>query len=138
MGEDAGMVLNGVIFDFLSALRAGWAMSPENFPDPFKWEIWECWGMDKSDFLQQANELYEQHLFFKGKPYPGAIEALHELNALGHTVHIVTARHHPVARRDTVAWLREQAPSWGADPAQIFLWGHSSGKNLKRQEDHHE
>ena len=26
-----------------------------------------------------------------------------------------------------VAWLREQAPSWGADPAQIFLWGHSSG-----------
>lgn len=26
-----------------------------------------------------------------------------------------------------VAWLREQAASWGADPSQIFLWGHSSG-----------
>lgn len=26
-----------------------------------------------------------------------------------------------------VTWLRAQAAAWGADPAQIFLWGHSSG-----------
>lgn len=26
-----------------------------------------------------------------------------------------------------MTWLRGQAPSWGADPDQIFLWGHSSG-----------
>jgi triacylglycerol lipase len=26
-----------------------------------------------------------------------------------------------------VAWLREQARTWGADPARIFLWGHSAG-----------
>jgi len=26
-----------------------------------------------------------------------------------------------------VTWLREHAAEWGADPDQIFLWGHSSG-----------
>jgi acetyl esterase/lipase len=26
-----------------------------------------------------------------------------------------------------VAYLREHAPEWGADPARIFLWGHSAG-----------
>jgi triacylglycerol lipase len=26
-----------------------------------------------------------------------------------------------------VAWIREHAAEWGADPAQLFLWGHSSG-----------
>ncbi|MEO6078552.1 MAG: nuclear transport factor 2 family protein [Steroidobacteraceae bacterium] len=26
-----------------------------------------------------------------------------------------------------VAWLREHAREWGADPARIFLWGHSAG-----------
>jgi triacylglycerol lipase len=26
-----------------------------------------------------------------------------------------------------VAWLREQARGWGADPSRIYLWGHSAG-----------
>lgn len=26
-----------------------------------------------------------------------------------------------------VAWLQTQAAAWGADPARIFLWGHSAG-----------
>jgi acetyl esterase/lipase len=26
-----------------------------------------------------------------------------------------------------VTWLRTQAAAWGADPARIFLWGHSAG-----------
>jgi acetyl esterase/lipase len=26
-----------------------------------------------------------------------------------------------------VGWLRERAGEWGADPAKIFLWGHSAG-----------
>lgn len=26
-----------------------------------------------------------------------------------------------------VAWLRAQSQGWGADPARIFLWGHSAG-----------
>src|SRR5690606_10863243 len=26
-----------------------------------------------------------------------------------------------------VAWVQQQARGWGADPARIFLWGHSAG-----------
>lgn len=102
-----GVDLDGVVVNFVDALRSSWGLDPTEFLDPFKWEIWECWGMTKENFVRWSDESYETHLFYKAEPYPGAVEALHELHELGHSVHIVTARHHPVGRRDTVAWLED-------------------------------
>lgn len=102
-----GIDLDGVIFDYVTVLRRQFGFTEDEAPDPFKWEIWECWGMSESRFWSEAHAAYDRHLFFRGDAYPGAIEALRELDSLGHTLHIVTARTHPVAQRDTLAWLVE-------------------------------
>jgi uncharacterized HAD superfamily protein len=100
-----GVDLDGVVFNYVDAIRSYLWLSEHEAPDPFKWELWECWGMTEDAFWAEAHEAYEQHLFFKGSPYPGAIEALCDLTMLGHTLHIITARAHPVGQRDTEAWL---------------------------------
>lgn len=102
-----GVDLDGVVFSYVDALRRDFGFTPDEAPDPFKWELWECWGMSAEEFQAKAEESYERHLFFRGEPYDYAIEGLQELKSLGHSLHIITARHHPVARRDTVAWLEE-------------------------------
>lgn len=102
-----GVDLDGVVFSYVDVLRRDFGFTPDEAPDPFKWELWECWGMSAEEFHAKAEECYERHLFFRGEPYDYAIEGLQELKSLGHSLHIITARHHPVARRDTVAWLEE-------------------------------
>lgn len=125
---EVGCDLDGVICNWLSAVRKHLDINEGD--DPWLWNVWECWGISEDDFRRACNEAYEQHLFFRAAAYPGAIEALHELHSLGHSIHIVTARSHPVGRRDTIAWLEEhdvryKSLTFASDkscyPADVFI-----------------
>jgi hypothetical protein len=47
------------------------------------------------------------HLFFSQEPHDGAVEGLHKLRELGHTLHIMTYRIFPGAINNTDRWLEK-------------------------------
>lgn len=106
-----GVDLDGVTYDYVSALRnrfASYGKPVDSMPDPHCWNIWECWGMEKDDWVKAADRAAVEGVFHQGTACDGAIEALCKLKKVGHTIHIVTHRELPHAQTSTIGWLNSQ------------------------------
>jgi len=79
----------------------------KDFPAPCRWEMWECWGLSKEQFVDEFYIAVEDFgVFARGKPIDGALDAVQELHSMGHSLHVVTDRGaFPSAPSDTVMWL---------------------------------
>jgi len=78
---------------------------------PAQWQCWLDYGCTEAEWLTVMETATLDATLYTGDPYPGAIEALHDLATAGHELHIVTARgffvHGDLIRRHTVEWLRD-------------------------------
>ena len=95
-----------------------------------RWSMHEDYGLTSEAFWTIINEAYRRGMLLRA-PVAGAVEALEGLVALGHTIHIVTARgtseHSSVralVRSDTWNWLhRYKVPyhslTFTADKASV-------------------
>ncbi len=59
---------------------------------------------DIDEFWQWSSDLDGKSVFWHLEPFPGAVEALGDLNSDGHELVILTAKP-PFAREDTYAWI---------------------------------
>ncbi len=115
-GLRVGVDLDGVVYDFVGALRSyihrttGRPLA--SMPPADSWEFWsKQWKLDKEEFLRFYRDgILDGFIFSEGAPFPQAVESARELVALGHELHIVTSRAIPgaedEARAATVDWLR--------------------------------
>lgn len=103
-----GIDLDGCVYNFIAALRnyrVSKGIPFESMPEPQSWEMWRDWGMSKEEFSQSMAEAEAVGLFHQGEAYDGAIEALQQLKADGHSLHIITHRWRPHAQTSTIGWL---------------------------------
>ena len=95
---DIGFDLDGVMYDFVGALRsyisASTGRPAETMPDPTCWNFFaDDWGMSLDQFLAACTAGVDAGVIFRvGDPYPGAAAGTAALLAAGHRVHIVTDR----------------------------------------------
>lgn len=106
-----GTDLDGVTYDFVESFRrylTTWrAFRRTTLPEPTTWAMWDSWPMTKDEWRTYFRDGIEAGVIFGGgasMAYVGAVEALHDFRADGHTIHIVTHRP-PAAEAITVAWL---------------------------------
>ncbi|WP_217596364.1 HAD family acid phosphatase [Cohnella sp. GbtcB17] len=66
--------------------------------------IHEAFGLNAEEGRQMWGELREQIYFSDCPPYPGAVEALNELDRLGHEIYYITARAQGYCDK-TLEWL---------------------------------
>lgn len=109
-----GLDLDGCVYDFVDSFRR-WLrrVSPivnPSLPEPDRWNMHECWGMEFDEWMNHFRRGVKRGVIFgSGDPYPGALEALRRLRGAGHTLHIVTDRFLPGAQESTVRWLERHA-----------------------------
>jgi 5'(3')-deoxyribonucleotidase len=106
--------LDGVGFWFTNSFRMylhehhGKAL--EEMPDPTIWDFWDEWSMTREDWLFKFDSgVKEGYIFRHGEPMEGFSEAITELQAEGHSIHIITSRPQHGAIPNTAAWLEEYA-----------------------------
>lgn len=91
-----GIDLDGVCYDFAGSLREYLGRSLGDDPrrvEPKRWEFYEDWGFDVSEFLEHCHAGVDQGVVFShGDPFSGVQEAFMRIKASGHTIHIVTDR----------------------------------------------
>ncbi|AOE43806.1 5' nucleotidase [Gordonia phage Bantam] len=107
--------LDGVIFDFVGALRDfmtdDLGFNADDLPEPTEWAFYEEWGLTAKGFeMVYNNAILNGELFTQLPAREADVTALHWLRDRLHTIHIVTARgmgaSAPVAHLQTVEWLR--------------------------------
>jgi len=103
--------LDGVCYNFTASL-AGYIehMTGERFSHiPSCWEFYQTdWGMSLDEYLHWFNEgVQAGWVFSLGAPYPEVVEALTQLRAEGHTIHLITERNigGNRAKLNTIDWL---------------------------------
>ena len=102
--------MDGVIYDMVGEYLRMFAPNTAK-TDIRSWNIWEYTGQPKAEFWEAFHSGVRMGLFFNGKPYEGAVEAITHLDKLGHRVRIVTSKtlrssdSTRLARQDTVNWL---------------------------------
>lgn len=92
-----GLDLDGVLYPFHTAYRdwlvANKIRTPEECPEPKRWEFYLDWKLTLDEFLIHFTEGVDAgHIFWKGEPFKDAARQVQRLKADGHTVHIVTDR----------------------------------------------
>lgn len=61
--------------------------------DTTDWEFYHQWGLGYDDFVDLLGRgVRERRLWWCGEPYPDVVGAVHRMQALGHRIHVVTAR----------------------------------------------
>lgn len=118
-GVDVGVDVDGVLYDFVEALRHWLNVSTgrdrSTMPDALVWGFHgKQWGLTLEEFLRHYHEGVEAGVVFThGSPYPGAREGLSALRSLGHRLHVVTDRAHVgspgVSEAATRAWLEHHS-----------------------------
>ena len=71
------------------------------------WHGWEQYGCSHDEWLQVFIELAKDNYYTTVQPYPGAIEALRDLQWEGDEVHLVTARGFMDLGDEIRAWTQE-------------------------------
>lgn len=114
---DVGVDMDGCVYNFTAALRCWVHLSTgrpfDTLPDPVTWTGYvDQWGLSPDEFRTCFRDAINAGIMFRhGIAYPGAIEALWDLRAAGHRLHIVTDRLLPGAEdaavANTKAWLAE-------------------------------
>lgn len=93
-----GIDLDGVCYNFSASVReylrgAAQSYGDGEYPDPTRWEFYEDWGLNLSQFLDVCHEGVDAGVIFThGEPYPHVTEAFMRIKAAGHSIHIVTDR----------------------------------------------
>lgn len=109
-----GIDLDGVVYDFVSALRdylvEETGRSPSDFPDATTWGFFKEWGLTVEQYERAVRRgIRDRRVFWIGVPLPGAIDGLRALVEDGHHLTIVTAREiagaEIAARHATESWL---------------------------------
>lgn len=116
---DVGIDLDGVGYDFAYDLHC-WIernrliskfRTPRPYNPPTVWEFHSGWGLTRAKFHRLCSDAVDAGFMFRyGTPTEGFVEALAELRAKGHRVHIITARNFGgigASRRNTRGWLLE-------------------------------
>lgn len=105
-----GIDLDGVIADF----TAGWQrFYNEEFGTDLRVEDSQAWNdvvdlthfADIDEFWDWSSDLEGHSLFWHLEPYPGAVESLHQLDADGHQLVVITQKPE-FAIADTHEWLQ--------------------------------
>lgn len=112
-----GVDLDGVIYPFMEDI-SGYLRLHGIEADLSTWKGWDgyaAWGLSTEEWRYWCDRASnEGFLFNLMPPYPGAIEAMHDLIYAGHTIHLGTARDFGSDNawvRNTCAWLaRVNAP----------------------------
>lgn len=116
-----GIDLDGVVADF----NQGWVdLYNRQFgthitlEDSKRWEamLEEAHFETMDQFWEWAADIDGHSLFWHLEPYPGAVEALHDLNAEGHEIVILTYKP-DYAIEDTYGWIRRH----GIPTAEIHI-----------------
>lgn len=110
--------LDGVVYnfcrEFAGFLCLRYGKSSDSMPVPTTWNFAGEWGLSEREFFARFREFGEVGGFAHGEPLPGAVAALHKLEAIGHRIRIVTARgcellsgpvFARVVKQATVDWL---------------------------------
>lgn len=98
-----GIDLDGCVVDMMSTLK----VSLSKDEDPCFFDLEECWGYSTPGVQDMfRNQVSDNELFLNANMHKGARSGLLALKTLGHSLHIVTARHHlPTGVSQTVQWL---------------------------------
>ena len=108
-----GIDLDGVTYDFVDSVRR---YLHEEHSKPLSemtfegdWHFYKEWGLTSEEFLWYCSRgVDEGHIFRSGAAYPGALEALRELQVMGHQIHLITARAYGSRYiHNTADWLHE-------------------------------
>lgn len=115
---DITLDCDGVIYPFVEVVSDYFVdelgYSPEQCPkEIFDWHFYEHdWDMDDQEFYRGVRQGIESGVIFRtGVPYPGIADVISALQAVGHRVHVVTARNLDIMgrtstmRRYTFEWF---------------------------------
>jgi phosphoglycolate phosphatase-like HAD superfamily hydrolase len=109
-----GIDLDGVCYDFAASLREYLCHtigthSLEECTPAQRWEFYEDWGLDVSQFLAAFHDGVDAGVIFAhGDPYPNVAEAFNVIKGAGHSIHIVTDRamgQPGASAAATITWL---------------------------------
>jgi uncharacterized HAD superfamily protein len=113
---DIGVDLDGVVYDFVGALRT-WIHASTNkplaeMPPARTWQFYHDWGFTTEEFLfHYAAGVNAGRIMRYGTPFPGSAEYMRRLARDGHRLHIITARAVRGAEKkaaiNTAHWLRD-------------------------------
>lgn len=93
-----GHDVDGVSYQFVNELRSyactKYGFDASTLPDAACWDFaMDQWGWTVAEFLERyAAGVLDQHIFWTGEPYPGAVEGMRRIEAAGHHIVVVTAR----------------------------------------------
>lgn len=106
MITDVGLDLDGVLFDFSSAVTDSFSrILGRELPAPTTWEFYKDWGLRKEEFYALlATVTVDDELFDHGSPINGTVQGWELLRALGVNIHIITHRS-MLAMNQTTKWL---------------------------------
>lgn len=106
-----GVDIDGVLYPFMEDISA-YLRRHGIDADLNAWQGWSgysAWGLDKASWRAWCDRAADEGVLFNSMaPYPGAAEAMRELTAAGHFLHLVTARDFGTDYswvRNTCAWL---------------------------------
>lgn len=113
--------LDGVVFDFAASLR-GWLVDhcgwdPVLLGEARTWDFFANeWGLARHEFERHCHEGVDAGIVFRhGPALPGAIPALADLTAAGHSIHFCTARDFGSrSEANTAEWLAEHGVAYDA------------------------
>lgn len=71
---------------------------------PVKWEFYEDWGLNETEFNALLDEAVHAGVFVNGEPAQGDLAAWNILRDIGVRIHVLTARP-PSSWADTTWWL---------------------------------
>jgi 5'(3')-deoxyribonucleotidase len=106
-----GVDLDGVVYDFVGALRdylvEVHSYDPAHLKSPTTWAFGPEWGLTEEEFNHHCDEATDaEWLFVYGDPIPGAHSAISYLREQGHSIHIITARNFGTkSESNTRIWL---------------------------------
>ncbi len=105
-----GVDIDDVLTDWFTAAHAiATTAGITNGNTPTSWRMWEDYGCTRAEWVRHVMDLAAPTMYAQLIPHPGARQALDDLRAAGHTVHIVTARgfgyHAGTVRHHTARWL---------------------------------
>ena len=113
-----GIDLDGVLYDFCAAFREYLIerhdFNPARCTPPQRWDFYHDWGLTDWEFSDLCHHGADAHaLWCRSGPWGGrpVLDALADIRADGHTVHIITRRefgsHKAVSALDTALWLQQ-------------------------------
>lgn len=111
-----GIDLDGVFYDFGAAFRGyltdrhGWHWS--DFTPQTTWYFYREWGMTDADFVQMCHDAAnDSELWSHNAPNSEDVEYLRQLQADGHSLHVITDRsfgcHPGISHAATAKWLSD-------------------------------